>query len=172
MLQVTQDELDVMTSHAQFSDQVVTVDISEYTGAFFDWSASRDIEYVYVRSASGGVLYGYDQDETSGDGLGNATEIANISFCYVSLTVVANPTPSDDPGDDPNAPPPPPMPDTAIVDGLRSGAADISLQVSLLIGSVGAFVLLFVMRRRLTGSTPQRAKVEKRGPWSTNGPNH
>ncbi|HEY0605389.1 MAG TPA: hypothetical protein VGD58_20880, partial [Herpetosiphonaceae bacterium] len=71
-----------------FTDGVLTVTITNFTGKTFDFSANIGVSAVFVKAGSqGSYLYRYNPEELSDMGLtspgdGNTNAISHISFCY------------------------------------------------------------------------------------------
>jgi hypothetical protein len=92
-------------SGGTFTDGVLTVTITNYTGTSFDFTSNIGIDAVFVKAASGGNLYVYNP-ETFGDTnlqsvtgpQGQLQDISHISFCYDDPPTN---TPTDTPTDTP-----------------------------------------------------------------------
>jgi hypothetical protein len=169
MLEIGDDQLAALvdSGDGRFSNGSMTVDIESFDGSRFDWRSNVDVDAVFIRASTGGVLYDFAPTAASGAVLGNHDPIADLSFCYGSEAGAPPPStdPSETPDDRPLAPP-----DTAVLPtgGDATGVGTIAPMAALVLGALIAAMFLVLFPRPRSRRLNQPVPVRNAGLWSTN----
>jgi hypothetical protein len=148
------------TGGGRFTDGTLVVDIDNFDGSSFDWSANNDVLSSFLRVGSAGALFNYDPAARS-DAVSAAGQIDAATFCYESLSSTSTP------------PPPNPRqtaPDTASIAPSSTGtpSGGMPLGVLLAIGALAAAVVVVAGRKQFAPARRPVAAPIPQAIWSTN----